>query len=89
MALRCCYPTVTTPLQVSNRGGSNLVIGQITASFPIGVSQDNCSGRTVSPGGTCLYQFGCNDWLGTRAISIPSNDPDENPFTVGVTCNPG
>jgi hypothetical protein len=89
VALPCCYNTHRTTIQVSNRGGSNLVVGAITANFPIWIFLDNCSNKTLAPGGVCPYEFGCADWVGSRSISIPSNDPDENPFTVAVTCNPG
>ncbi len=73
-------------LFVQNKGAINLNIGTVPApSLPFLVVSDGCSGQSISPSGFCYieYQFfppqeNCYD----SQVSIPSNDPDENPYVV-------
>jgi hypothetical protein len=73
-------------ITVGNSGTANLVIGTITnPAVPFSKQTDNCSGQTLSPGGTCTvtYRFvptTSGNFSGHS--SIPSNDPDENPVSL-------
>ncbi|MGR3220228.1 MAG: Lcl domain-containing protein, partial [Candidatus Anammoxibacter sp.] len=67
---------------ISNAGNKDLVIGSIsitgTDSADFSLQSDNCSGRTISPSGSCEIQAVFSPSAkGVRAsfISIPSNDP--------------
>ena len=67
---------------VSNTGTANLVIGTITFTgtdpSQFGKQNDNCSGHTVAPSGSCTVQavFSPTSTGGKNAsLSIPSNAP--------------
>src|SRR5262245_44188704 len=68
---------------VENLGGTDLVIGTITVTGSeapeFRIQQDDCSGQTVAPSGTCLMEVlfaptSTNAKIAT--LHIPSNDPD-------------
>lgn len=88
--------TVGSPLQqhitITNSGTADLVIGNIAQSnpisFPFSILNDNCSGQTISPLSNCTLTVrfapsstgSFND-----SFDIPSDDPDENTVTLGVS----
>ena len=81
---------------VSNTGTANLVIGTITftGSDPsqFGKQNDNCSGQTVAPSGSCTVQavFSPTSTGGKNAsLSIPSNAPTVNVPLSGTGTVPG
>ena len=80
-------------ISVGNNGSVNLNIGQIakvSSSSPFTILNDNCSGNSIVPTGTCTFQIrfspssqnAFND-----VFNIPSNDPDaaENPVVLNVS----
>ena len=77
---------------VSNTGTANLVIGTIiltgTNANQFSKLNDNCSGQTLAPSGSCTVQVKFSPTsLGSKSatLSIPSNDPDENPLNVSLS----
>ncbi len=78
---------------IKNEGNADLVIDNIahsdTLATPFSIQNDNCSGETKIPADSCSFIVRClptatgsfND-----SFDIPSNDPDENPLTVDVSC---
>jgi hypothetical protein len=76
-------------LTVSNTGNSNLVIGTISSSnnAEFVMSNDNCSGQSVAPSGSCTLQVIFSPVAnGSRAseMQIPSNDPDAAIFAIAL-----
>ena len=80
--------TATQSFSISNTGTGSLIVGTITidgSDFSLGT--DSCSGRTVAPSTSCTVQVAFTPTaVGSRSatLSIPSNDPDENPTTVAL-----
>ena len=81
---------------VSNTGTANLVIGTITLTgtdpTQFGKQNDNCSGQTVAPSGSCTVQavFSPTSAGGLSAsLSIPSNAPTVNVPLSGTGTVPG
>ncbi len=77
---------------ISNTGNDDLVIGTVSltgddaSQFTIQI--DNCSGLILPPLGTCTITAAFNPTTtGTKnaAVSIPSDDPDENPLQITLT----
>jgi len=77
---------------VSNAGTEDLVIGAVSITgtnadcFRKGT--DDCSTQTVAPGGSCVVDVvfrPCATGAETATLSIPSNDPDENPELANLT----
>jgi VWFA-related protein len=76
-------------ISIQNTGSSNLDIGQIAQanprSEPFSILDDICSGNQLAPSETCTFQIrflpDTQDSF-SDTFDIPSNDPDENPFTV-------
>ncbi|MBN2845407.1 MAG: choice-of-anchor D domain-containing protein, partial [Deltaproteobacteria bacterium] len=73
---------------VTNDGIADLHIGNIGGlSVPFSIVVDNCSGATLSQGDshTFTVRFApAIDASFDDTITIPSDDPDENPLTIGV-----
>ncbi len=76
---------------MTNEGTADLVIDAVTSpSSPFSklADGDNCSGQTLTPSEACTINIRFEP---ASAISyagdfnIPSNDPDENPITVGLS----
>jgi hypothetical protein len=76
---------------VENIGNLGLAIGTIGSGNPLAapfaVASDNCSGRTVAPGGSCTFDVRFSpvaqgDFLDT--FDIPSNDPGTPSVVVTV-----
>ncbi|MRR53423.1 MAG: choice-of-anchor D domain-containing protein [Deltaproteobacteria bacterium] len=80
--------TATKTFTIANTGTGSLIVGTITitgSDFTLGT--DGCSGRTVAPSSSCTVQVAFTPTaVGSRSatLSIPSNDPDENPVTVAL-----
>ncbi|HEY7444940.1 MAG TPA: choice-of-anchor D domain-containing protein [Vicinamibacterales bacterium] len=83
--------SVTKSFVVSNTGTGNLIVGQSTlsgtgaASFAFASGQ---TGFTVAPGGTGTLAVRFTPLtIGskTATLTIPSNDPDENPLQIPLT----
>jgi hypothetical protein len=76
---------------IGNTGNENLVIGTITtpsSPFSKPTAKDNCSGKTVAPGGTCtlVYTFAPTTAGGAAGNSnVPSNDPSNPTVTVSLS----
>jgi hypothetical protein len=77
---------------VKNDGTANLTLGAIsvggTNANQFSKAADNCSKKTLTPGATCTVAARfrpTSDGLKTAGLNIPSNDPDENPFTVSLS----
>jgi hypothetical protein len=74
---------------IRNDGSANLSLGSIaitgTNASEFNKTADTCSGQILTPGASCSLQVRFSPTsAGSKAatLSIPSNDPDENP--VGV-----
>lgn len=82
------HTTATQIFSVSNTGSGSLMVGTITidgSDFSLGT--DSCSGRTLAASTNCTFQVAFTPTaIGTKSatLSIPSNDPDENPATVAL-----
>ncbi len=82
---------MTQAFTVSNTGDGDVVVGTSILSGPdVGafafVSGKN--GFTIVPGGTNVIEVRFNaptEGLKTATLTIPSNDPDENPVTIQLT----
>lgn len=77
---------------ISNAGMDNLILGILSLTGPDAseflITEDNCSGLTLPPAGTCTVTVAITPktpGAKTAALSIPSNDPDENPLDVPLT----
>lgn len=84
--------TATQVFTITNAGNDDLSIGVVgltginASEFVITV--DNCSNLTLLPGASCTLTVAFNPTspgAKTASISIPSDDPDENPFTITLT----
>ncbi len=79
---------------VNNDGNADLVIGNIaqndTLATPFSIQSDNCSGETKIPADSCSFIVRCLPTATgsfSDSFDIPSNDTDENPVTVDVSCD--
>lgn len=75
----------TKTVTVTNNGGGDLTITNVTSSAP-GFFQTSFTGTTLSPGQSVQFEIIYNG-SGTNAagvISLASNDPDENPLPIQV-----
>lgn len=79
-------------ITITNGGNADLVIGNIAQANPLGVPfgilNDNCSGQTIAPAGTCNLGVSFSPTATgpfTDTFDIPSNDPDENLVTVSLS----
>jgi hypothetical protein len=77
---------------VSNVGTANLVVGTITITGAnagqFSKPTDNCSGQTITPGGSATLQVvfsPTSTGAKSAALSIPSNDPDEATVAVSLS----
>jgi cysteine-rich repeat protein len=84
----------TKTVTISNTGAGNLNIGTITitgtnaSEFSKPIASDNCSGKTLIPLGNCTVDVKFSPTsLGAKSatLSIPSDDPNENPKSVSLT----
>ncbi len=85
---------VSQTVTVSNKGTGDLVIGNIAnpANTDFTIVTDNCSSKTLAPAGTCTIVMNFStttEGSKTGALSIPSNDPDENPLLLTLKGNTG
>ena len=77
---------------VTNDGNINLSIGQIANANPLASPfslSENCSGKTLIPEDECIFTITCSpssEGSFNDTFNIPSNDPDENPVPVTVSC---
>lgn len=76
---------------LSNSGMGDLVIENISFngvdSVEFSKQNDNCSGKTIAPSGTCTHDVifsPVSTGPKTANLSITSNDPDENPLNVNL-----
>lgn len=81
-------------ITVSNAGAGNLNIGVIslggTNPDQFSKQNDTCSGQTILPSGTCTVDVKFSPTSAgakSATLSIPSNDPDENPVNVSLSGN--
>ncbi|MEJ2697353.1 MAG: choice-of-anchor D domain-containing protein [Candidatus Sulfobium sp.] len=77
-------------ITVTNNGAANLVLGTVIGpSAPFSLVSDSCSGKTVAPAtGSCAVTLRFEPAAATvysGNLNIPSNDPDQNPATVGLS----
>jgi hypothetical protein len=79
-------------LTLTSSGTSTLVIGSIGGTNPLATPfsklTDNCSGKSLVPGGTCIITIrfsptAVGDF--SDSFDIPSNDPDTPTVTVKVS----
>lgn len=81
----------TKTFTISNTDDNgNLNIGTITITGTnFSKQNDNCSGQTIAPSGSCTVdvKFSPTAPLGLKSgtLSIPSDDPDENPLDVSLS----
>ncbi len=77
------------PITITNDGTADLTIGTITPPATIfSIPADNCSGQTLVPTDSCTLSVRFSPLTpGTfnDSLDIPSNDPDENPVTIGLS----
>lgn len=80
-------------ITVLNVGSADLVLGTVGAANPLAApfsliaGEDDCSGETLIPTGSCTIGLRFEPAaLGSAsdAVSVPSNDPDEPVVTVNV-----
>ncbi len=83
--------SVNQTVTIANAGGGDLVIGSIASANPLAtpfsIANDNCSGKTLSGGGSCTFTVSfAPTAIGTNSDSfdIPSNDPDQPTITMQV-----
>jgi hypothetical protein len=81
--------TSTRTFTVSNTGTAGLAVGSIaiTGSADFTLPVNNCSGKTVAPSSSCTVQVSfAPTSVGAKSatMTISSNDPDENPFSIPV-----
>ncbi|MBI5742105.1 MAG: choice-of-anchor D domain-containing protein [Nitrospirae bacterium] len=77
---------------LGNTGNANLEIGNVAAAntltAPFSLANDNCSGQSIVPSGSCTFTVRFSPASAgtfTDTFNIPSNDSDENPVTVSVS----
>jgi len=77
---------------IRNDGSANLSLGSIaitgTNASEFSKTADACSGQVLTPGASCSLQVSFSPtFAGSKAatLSIPSNDPDENPVGVSLS----
>ncbi|MHA2620993.1 MAG: DUF7619 domain-containing protein [bacterium JZ-2024 1] len=87
-------------ITVRNSGNGNLIIGTISApTGPFHTVEDYCSSKTLESSGICYLRIEFtpppsppfSGGVHTGSLSIPSNDPDENPYVLplrGVEVSP-
>jgi hypothetical protein len=79
-------------LTVINNGTLNLTLGGVTFGGAninqFSKSADKCSRKTLAPGASCTVDLRFKPTTAgvkTGTFIIPSNDPDENPFSVPLS----
>ncbi len=84
--------TSSLTVTIGNSGNANLVIGTIGGinplSAPFSIINDNCSGKTIAPSGTCTFavQFAPTSPVSyAESFDIPSNDPSTPSITFSVS----
>ena len=77
---------------ISNIGDADLEIGTIsitgTDASEFSIQNDNCSGQTIVPSDTCTVDVvfsPASEGAKSADLSIPSNDPDENPVNIALS----
>lgn len=78
---------VSRPYLITNRGQGTLTLGGV--SVPAGFSLTVQPAAALKQGESSVFEVRClaaEAGTFTGDISIPSNDPDENPFTFRVSC---
>jgi len=75
---------------VTNNGAADLTVGGIIGpSSPFSIVSDLCSGHAISPStGSCTVTVRFSPVSAVTSngnFNIPSNDPDQNPATVGLS----
>ena len=87
-----CTSSRAKRVTVSNDGGANLNVLTIvltgTHANQFSIENDNCSGESIAPGASKTLEvvFSPTSTGGKSAtLSIPSNDPDENPVLVPLS----
>ncbi|MGZ6201329.1 MAG: S8 family serine peptidase, partial [Thermodesulfobacteriota bacterium] len=77
---------------VTNKGIRDLLIGVVSMTGQnandFSVQSDGCSSATVTPDGSCTIQVAFSPTSGgakAANLSIPSNDPDQNPILVPLS----
>jgi hypothetical protein len=75
---------------VTNNGAADLIVGSIIGpSSPFGIVNDLCSGHTLTPStGSCTVTARFSPVSAVTSngnFNVPSNDPDQNPATVGLS----
>ncbi len=85
---------VSQTITLTNKGTGNLIIGNIAnpANTDFTIVTDNCSSKTLVPAATCTINMSFSTTTAgskTGTLSIPSNDPDENPLLLTLRGNTG
>jgi len=77
---------------IANTGNATLALGSIAQANPLAapfsIVNDTCSGRNISPAGSCTVTVGFSPTsVGTfsDSFNIPSNDPDESQVTINMS----
>jgi hypothetical protein len=74
---------------VKNDGNFTLFLGTIdSVAAPFGIVNDFCSGQDLNPDADCTFQISfapASAGPFSDNVSIPSNDPDEDPVIVDVS----
>jgi len=81
----------TQTFTISNAGSAGLIIGIINIQpqpSDFSLNQDNCTGKTIASSSSCTFKVTFSPKSAgsqSATVNIPSNDPDENPFTIALT----
>lgn len=80
--------TGTQTVTITNTGDANLVLGTFAGlAAPFSVTNDNCSGQTLTPSTPCTFNIEFTPGavgLASDTLDIPSNDPDTATVSVAV-----
>lgn len=81
-----------TPVTIRNRLNKNLTVGQVAGGDPLdapfSILNDNCSGTTLAPGQSCLFDVRFQpEQQGTfdETFDVPSGDPGQTIAAVTVS----
>jgi uncharacterized repeat protein (TIGR01451 family) len=83
------YPSATQKVAVSNTGSANLTIGTLTINDSrFTISAGDISGQKLAPGASANISLVFTPTVvgaSSANLTIPSNDPDENPVKVALS----
>ncbi len=81
-----------TPITIRNRLNKNLTVGQVAGGDPLdapfSILNDNCSGTTLAPGQSCLFDVRfqpVQQGIFDETFDVPSGDPGQTIAAVEVS----